>query len=1177
MIKKIIQIKEFNPFTDDLNQEYLIEASAGTGKTFTIIIIYLRFLLGLYKKNRINIPLSVEEILVVTFTDVSTKDLCKRIKNSIIILRTACIKGNSPYSIINKFLKKIKNLHEANLILLKAELNFHNATILTIHSFCQKILNLKNYEINGFIDNKKLINNEFYLQNNASINFWRKYLYPLPKNIAQIVLQYWKTPNDLINKLLPFLLKDKLPKLKYYINNISLIKQFYKNIQYIKILKKDWITYSNDIINVIIKSDINKHIYNNRSIKLWIEYINKWVSNNTEDNFIPEQLKRFSQNILISKTTNGKSFPKHILFKKIEIFLNKIINLKILIIIKAIKYIKFLVQKNKEKNEQISFNDLLSILNKSLNDDTSKNLAQDIRKLYPVALIDEFQDTDIQQYDIFKKIYINQSNCTLILIGDPKQAIYSFRGADIFTYIKASLEIKNRYTLKNNWRSSKTMVNSVNKIFSNRTYPFFFKNILFNPASYVKQKLNYNFIINNIIQPGITFWFLPKETNLNLYKQKISYQCAYEICQWLILGQQKKIFFRKNENNINIINISDIAVLVRNKYEANIIQKEFIKFNIPSIYLSNSNSVFETIEAKELVLLLQSILEPHKVKRLKNILASNLFNINLSNFDYKKEKYFLEKIINQFIKYKNLWDKYGILLMLENIFLKKNILFKKNIINSNHKKKIQNILHIAELIEIEFIKIKSKKQIIIWLLKQITFPNNRSVDQQIRLENNSNQIKIITIHKAKGLQFPLVWIPFIASNFLDLINDEGIIYHDRKTLKTIVDFKKDDDSIKHALEELLSENLRLLYVSLTRSIFHCSIGIGNIKNNKKKYQKYLPYQSAIEFLINNKNNLNPKNFENSLYSLINSDIQIKIITKKKLIQYNPICPIKEKNTNTYYNELKIHKYNTLLITSYSIIKNNLNINNNIYKYKILNPKKKYIKKTPHTFPVGKKTGIILHNIFEKLNFTKRISYSFIKKELYNKEINSSWYNILIKWLTNILHHPLGKDNIILSKIKNENKKTELEFYLTIKNELCSIELNKIICQYDNISKKLPILNNNIQGILKGFIDLVFLWNKKYYLIDYKSNWLGNDYSKYTKKYIEKNIRLNRYDLQYQIYTLALHKYLCSRIKNYNYKEHFGSVLYLYIRGINNFKNNSNGVWEIKPSYKLIEKLDQLIS
>ncbi|QJC30142.1 exodeoxyribonuclease V subunit beta [Enterobacteriaceae endosymbiont of Plateumaris sericea] len=1177
MIKKIIKIKEFNPFTDDLNQEYLIEASAGTGKTFTIIIIYLRFLLGLYKKNETNIPLSVEEILVVTFTDVSTQDLCKRIKNSINILRIACIKGTSPYSIINKFLKKIKNLQEANLILLKAELNFHNATILTIHSFCQKILNLKNYEINGFVNNKKLINNEIYLQNNASVNFWRKYLYPLPKNIAQIVLQYWKTPSELINKLLPFLLKNKLPKLKYHFNNISLIKQFYKNIKYIKIFKKEWIKYNNDIINVIIKSDINKHIYNNRSIKFWIEYINQWVINNVEDNFIPEQLKRFSQKVLISKTINKKNFPKHILFKKIDIFLNKIISLKILIIIKAIKYIKFLVKKNKEKNEQISFNDLLLILNKSLsNCDTNKNLAQDIRKLYPVALIDEFQDTDIQQYDIFKKIYINQSNCTLILIGDPKQAIYSFRGADIFTYIKASLEIKNRYTLKNNWRSSKTMVNSVNKIFSNQTHPFFFKNIIFHPTSYVKQKLNYNFIINNIIQPGITFWFLPKETNLNLYKQKISYQCAYEICQWLILGQQKKIFFKKNKNHKNIINISDIVVLVRNKYEANIIQKEFIKFNIPSIYLSNSNSVFETIEAKELVLLLQSILEPHQVKRLKNILASNLFNIDLSNFDYKKEKYFLEKIINQFIKYRNLWNKYGILLMLENIFLKKNILFKTNIINNTHKKKIQNILHIAELIEIEFIKIKDKKQIIIWLLKQITFPNNRSVDQQIRLENDSNQIRIITIHKAKGLQFPLVWIPFIASNFLDLINNEGIIYHDRKTLKTIIDFKKDDDSIKHALEELLSENLRLLYVSLTRSIFHCSIGIGIIKNNKKKYQKYLPYQSAIEFLINNKNNVCYNNFKNSLYSLINQDIQIKILTKKKQIQYNPICSIKEEDKNKYFNELKINKYKTLLITSYSIIKNNLNINNNIYQYKFLNSKKKYIKKTPHTFPTGKEIGIILHNIFEKLDFTQKISYSFIKKEFCNKEINPSWYILLIKWLTNILNHPLGMDNIILSKIENKNKKTELEFYLTIKNKLCIIEFNKIICQYDNISKKLPILNNNIQGILKGFIDLVFLWNNKYYLIDYKSNWLGKDYAKYTKKYIEKNICLNRYDLQYQIYTLALHKYLSFRIKNYNYKEHFGSVLYLYIRGINNFKNNSNGIWEIKPSYKLIEKLDKLI-
>ncbi|WP_169785694.1 exodeoxyribonuclease V subunit beta [Enterobacteriaceae endosymbiont of Plateumaris consimilis] len=1175
MMQNITKIKEFNPFMDNLNQKCLIEASAGTGKTFTIIIIYLRFLLGLYKNNGFNIPLSVEEILVVTFTDVSTQDLCKRIKNSIKILRIACIKGNSPYPIINNFLKEIKNLYKASLILLKAELNFHNATILTIHSFCHKILNIKNYEINGFIYNKKLINNEIYLQYNASISFWRKYLYPLPKNIAKIILKYWATPNDLINQLLPFLSKVELPK--FYLKNINLVEQFNKNIENIKFLKKQWMKYKDIIINIITESHINKHIYNNKSIKFWIENINQWSVKNTEDNFVPEQLKRFSQNVLITKTINEKKFPKHILFKNIDIYLNKIISLKTLIIIKAIKYIKYLIKKNKEKNEQISFNDLLLILNKSLNKfDGNKNLAKDIRKLYPVALIDEFQDTDIQQYNIFKKIYINKSNCTLILIGDPKQAIYSFRGADVFTYIKASLEIKNRYTLKNNWRSSKTMINGVNKIFSNCKYPFFFKNIIFYPTSYVKQKLNYNFIVNDIIQPGITIWFLPKETNLNSYRQIISYKCAYEICKWLILGQEQKIFLQKNKNSSNIITISDITVLVRNKYEANIIQKEFIKFNIPSIYLSNTNSVFETIEAKELVLLLKSILEPHKIKQLKNILASNLFNIDLSNLDYKKEQYFLEKSINQFIKYRNLWNKNGILLMLENIFLKKNFLFKKNIINNFHKKKIQNILHIAELIEIEFLKIKNKKQIILWLIKQISFPNNRSFEQQIRIQNDSNQIKIITIHKAKGLQFPLVWIPFISSNFLDLINNEGIIYHDRKTLKTIIDFNKNNDSIKYALEELLSENLRLLYVSLTRSIFHCSIGIGNIKNTKIKYQKYFPHRNAVEFLINNKGYIDHKNFQNLLFNLQNKDIEIKIITKKKQIQYNPIYLIEKKNNYHCNKKLKIFKYQTILITSYSIIKNDLNLNNNIYKYKLFNSKKK-IKKTSHTFPTGKKIGIILHEIFEKLDFTKKILYSFIKKKLFNKEIDCSWYTILIKWLTNILHHPLGIDKIILNKIQNKNKITELEFYLHINNKLCIMKLYNIICKYDKISRKLPKLNNDFQGILKGFIDLVFLWNKKYYLIDYKSNWLGKNYNKYTKKYMEKNICLNRYDLQYQIYTLALHKYLCSRIKNYNYEKHFGSVIYLYIRGINNIENNSNGIWEVRPSYELIKKLDQLIT
>ncbi|QJC34279.1 exodeoxyribonuclease V subunit beta [Enterobacteriaceae endosymbiont of Donacia cinerea] len=1178
MIKKLIKFKEFDPFKEDLKGQYLIEASAGTGKTFTIIILYLRMLLGIYKKN-CNIPLTVEQILVVTFTDIATQDLSKRIRKSIHILRKGCVKKKSKYEIINNFIKKIKNYDIAYNLLLKAELNMHNASIYTIHAFCQKILNFKNYEFYNFFSNKKIISDESILQKEASIHFWRKYFYKLPKKIAKIVFFYWKSPSNLLDTLIPFLSKKSFPIIKYPIKNNNFDIQFHKNLKYIQIIKRYWIKYKNKIINIITHSDINKHIYNKKTINKWINIIDLWSLTETKNNFYPKEISRFSQKILISQTINFLKIPKYILFEHIDIFLKKFINLKFLIILKAIKYINQYVIKKKNLNNKISFNDLLILLNKSLNSTFGKKIIQEIKKLFPVILVDEFQDTDIQQYKIFKKIYFDKSNNIIILIGDPKQAIYSFRGADIFTYLKASLEIKKRYTLKNNWRSSSTMVKSINKVFSYRSYPFLFKNIFFNPIKYVNKKLNYNFIINNKIKSGLTFWFIDKIIDINSYKKKIAYVCAYEICQLIILGKKNKSFFQKN-NKKKKINISDITVLVRNRFEAFILQKEFIKFNLPSIYLSNSENIFEQQEAKELVLLLKTVLQPHKRQKIINLLSSTLFNINLSFFTNKKKKIYIEKIIEKFINYKLIWQKYGILNMLEEIFIKDDIFYKINTINNFMKKKIKNIMYLGELIQISCIDIINSNQIIEWLVQQITNTNENLLNKQIQLNCDINKIKIMTIYKSKGLQFPIVWLPFISSNIIEITNKDAVIYHDRKNFKLILDFKKDDKSKKLFLEESLAENLRLLYVSLTRSIFHCSIGISNIKiSNWKKLNPYIKYFNALDFLLKKKNNISNIDLQKILKNLENKDISIKIIKKKKTIKINHEILKKINNKLLFTSKINNFSYKNKIISSYSQISkqqnNNLNYLNINLKNEFININKKNIKKTQYNFPHGKYIGIIIHKILEKLDFTKNITRKFIKQELIKKNINPIWHIMITNWFNNIIKTPIGNEKIILNKINNTNKKTEFKFYLSIKDSFSSIKYNDIIYKYDLISRKLPKLKfKKIQGFLLGIIDLIFLWKKKYYVIDYKSNWLGDNYQDYKKKNIENDICLKRYDIQYQIYSLSLHKYLKYRIKNYSYKKHFGGIIYLYIRGIQN-KKFKNGIWETKPSLNLINELNKL--
>ncbi|QJC33867.1 exodeoxyribonuclease V subunit beta [Enterobacteriaceae endosymbiont of Donacia provostii] len=1174
MIKKLVKFKELNPFKENFQGQYLIEASAGTGKTFTIIIIYLRMILGLHQKNFNIKPLNVEQILVVTFTDLATQDLYNKIKHSISLLKIGCIQKKSKYDIIDNIIKDIKDYEIAYDLLLKAEKNIRNASIYTIHSFCQKILNLKNYEIYDYFLNKKIINNEIFLQKKAVIIFWKKYLYNLSKEIVKVILLFWKTPDDLLKSLLPFLSQHKLPIIKYPFKYKNIYLQFNKNKTYIINIKKYWIKYRHNIINIINKSNVNKHIYNKKFLLYWINIINEWSIKKTQNYFFPAELYRFSQEILINNTINKINPPIYILFKYIDIFIKKIINLKELIIVKAIRYINKYIYKKKINNKEISFDDLLKILNKSLYTEPGIKIAKDIRKLFPVILIDEFQDTDIQQYNIFKKIYLNQKNYLMILIGDPKQAIYSFRGADIFTYLRASLEIKKRYTLTYNWRSSSTMVNSVNKLFSNRTYPFLFKNIIFNPIKYTKKKLNNHFIINNKIKSGITFWFIDNMQDINKYKKKIAYICGYQICQLIILGKKGKAFFQINNKKKNI-DITDITIIVRNRFEALILEKEFIKFNLPCIYLSNSNYIFEKPEAKELVFLLKTIINPDNKQEIKNILSSKLFNIPLYFFQKNNQSHYIEKIINQFNRYKSIWKKYGILYMLEEIFIKDKIISKINILENFIKDKIKNILYIGEMIQISCPNNKDINKTIEWLLQQIKYTNQNFLNKQTKLNHKVNKIKIITIHRSKGLQFPIVWLPFISSNIIEFINKEGIIYHNRKNFKVTLDFKKDKESKKFFLEETLSENLRLLYVSLTRSIFHCSIGIANLKfYNFQKSNLYLSYSNALFFLLKKKNYISDFHFKKILYNLKNKDISIKNFTEKRKIKLN-INIFTKKNNNKLFTTISTKKFLFInkIVSNFSKIKKQQNFNFNInYQYQFLQFIKNNKKKTQHTLPIGKNTGVIIHKILEKLDFTKKISRNFIKKELLKtKHISSTWHIMITNWLNNILNIPLGKNKIILNQINNNKKKTEFKFYLSIKKNFSSIKYNNIINKYDFFSKKLNTLNFN--GFLSGIIDLIFIWKKKFYILDYKSSWLGKTCKDYKIKNIEKDIYLNYYNIQYQFYTLALHKYLKYRIKNYDYDKHFGGIIYLYIRGIN-LKNN-NGIWEIKPTSQLINKLNNL--
>ncbi|WAI11642.1 MAG: exodeoxyribonuclease V subunit beta [Buchnera aphidicola (Macrosiphum albifrons)] len=1162
--------KKLNVFKIFLNGINLIEASAGTGKTFTIVLLYLRLLLGIGEKKTYNKKLLVHEILVVTFTNTAKEELYIRIKDGIQNLYLTCINKKNINPIYNFFLREIKDINEAVYILKKAQNDINNASIYTIHGFCQHILELHTFHLNSIFEDKIIDNeDELYLQ--ATQDFWRRAFYNLPENIINIVHQEYKNPDYLLKKIKPFFHMQSINFSEKNLNNKKLTMFHQKNIEKINFFKEIWLIYYKRIPKEINGLKINKKIYSKFNIIRWINNITTWANSETKDYTIPIALKYFSKTNIEKNTINNICL-KYIIFEETEKILKKNFSLKNIIMIYAINKIKKFLLKEKQKKSLLGFNDLLNILLKTIQKE--KILKNLIRTKYPAAFIDEFQDTDIQQYKIFDLLYKKNEKTVLFLIGDPKQAIYSFRGADIFSYLYAKSKIKKCYYLDTNWRSSINMCKSINFLFSHHKNPFIFKNIPFIPITPSCKNEKMNFTINGIPQIPMRFFFQEKEeVYIDDYQVWISQQCANEISFWLTCGKagNAKITTKNGEK---ILTANDIAILVRNKKEADLIQKELQKLNILSIYSSDKNSVFQTFDAQELLWILESILEPDNEELLRQSISTHILKELSSKIKKKsvnENKYF---IIEKLYEYHNIWEKIGIFHMIKTMILEYQINSNTIEININYLKNL-NFLHIGELLQEQFQYFHKKISLIRWFQKKILQKTQPTHNEYIRCFDESQSVRIITIHKSKGLEYPIVWIPFSIDFKKSLLS----VYHDQKNFKTFFDIKESNENLKLADKERLAEDIRFLYVALTRSILHCSIGIACLTKKTTKKNNSNLHKSSLGYIIQHGKPMNYENLFNQLKIFkMNDFIEVKNNSDNfRLPMKNNIYLISE--TNILNKNIK----NIWNITSFTQLnKKNKTPKENVKeitaeKFSVKNNKKNNQSFIIHNFPQGKNTGLMMHEILKNLHFLNKKNYNWFSDFLKKYNIPITWTSTLIYWIKNIINSPLGEKKIILSKINKKLCTKELEFFFPINNTLYSRELNKIIQSIDPISIDSPkLFFNPVKGILKGFIDLVFFWEQKYYILDYKSNWLGKNNSFYSDIHIKQEIIRKRYDLQYQIYTIALHKYLQKKIKNYNYKNNFGGIFYFFLRAIDRDQEN-DGIFYTVPNFSLIEKIITLIS
>ncbi|MFQ2245739.1 exodeoxyribonuclease V subunit beta [Aeromonas enteropelogenes] len=1173
-----------------LHGERLIEASAGTGKTYTIAGLYLRLLLGhgplieegadAGQASAHERPLSVTEILVVTFTEAATAELRGRIRGRIHEARLAFMRGQSTDALLAQLLAEVEDHELAARRLLAAERQMDEAAVFTIHGFCQRMLKQNAFE-SGALFETEFLTDDSQLRLQAVSDYWRAEFYPVDKTLASAVRALWPSPAALLREMNGWLDNSEL-EMRPPAGDETLAARHQVAMARIAAVKEGWLAQVDEI-----RRQTDGHIsrYTGKNYEGWLAKIADWAQDETSGYAIPKELDRFGQTVLEANLKKGGDVPTLPLFSEIDALLASRPGIRDLILQRAAVVVRSRMQASKRQAHQLSFDDLLKDLDGALGSSLGERLCERIRATYRVAMIDEFQDTDPQQYRIFHRLYGGHKDTALLMIGDPKQAIYGFRGADIFTYIQARRNVSAHYTLGRNWRSSSALVAAVNGLFERAKDPFIYEaDIPFLPVE--AQGKSKALLLEGETAPVLHCWQLTGQPTFNKgdYQSKMARATAAEIHRLLTLAREDKALIGETP-----VKAGDIAVLVRTGAEGKLVQQELARLAIASVYLSNRESVLEQVEAREILLILHACQNPSEERSLRAALATGLFDLDAKALDeLASDERAWESAVQEFMEYRKVWHKRGVLAMLRALLHRRN-LAASLLASSYGERRLTNFLHLGELLQQVSSELDGEYALLRWLGEAVNRQSGQDAEQILRLESERKLVQIVTIHKSKGLEYPLVFLPFICSHR----SADTPLYHeaDEAGNRTILDLTGAEDSLAEADKERLAEDLRLLYVALTRGVYATWLGLAPVRSGNGKSEKTDLHQTAIGYLLQKGEEGDAATLATALRALA-EDLPGVAVGEPSLTRPAPL-PAEEEQLGepqvrrfggTLERDWWISSYSGLAAQGHGHSKGVLA--NPGFDDEVVTEAAALAAEEPvqapqpsiFTFPKGARPGTLLHSLFETIDFQSAAGEPLaqhIATLLAQDGFDESWAQVLQQQVEAVLDTPLETgfgEPVRLRDLAPERKQVELEFFLPM-GRVTAPALTALCQQHDPLSRgNKPLSFATVQGMLKGFIDLVFEWQGRWYLLDYKSNHLGMSPADYSRPALEQAMVDHRYDLQYQLYSLALHRLLSLRLPGYDFEQHFGGVFYLFLRGM-----PQGGIFHTRPSRELVLGLDRLFS
>jgi exodeoxyribonuclease V beta subunit len=1142
-----------------LNGKHLFEASAGTGKTYTICYLYLHHLLRNKRKP--------DQIVVVTFTEAAADQLKLNILQKVTLFRDFLEDRKSSNQVERDIQRLWANLEnsitkkKATEILNAAIDKFDSARISTIHSFCLRILQEHPFST-GFTAGLAIDTNQNMLIDDLIADLFRKNVLTKDQAFLELVHDqidsYLEKGRLIVTSAKEYDSENIRPSWSPPVPQETILRLIKDAAQKYEELRNEWQEKADSIWSLLAKGIqaecFKKDYYQNFDRKEYdalmkpetfniLHHVFSQAWNITSESCVVNALKK------TAKASFSLDFPSY--FRKTDELIDILNKLKVIRENDLIHFMHLCHKEAQKHMRQLShlestadYYGIMKRLHEAISGPNGPILVQRIRTECPIAMIDEFQDTDNLQYSIFKAIYDKPKDTGLYFVGDPKQSIYRFRGADYVTYAKASQEAIEKHSLLCNFRSSPKLVEAFN---------CFFKD-LGNEKDFADVHLKAGNADLPDIPAPFRFVLSPLDFSFNKNEQ-------YDWCQQWLVREIRRLHSEKPDR-MNSFKYSDMAILVRTNNEGTMLLNKLLDENIPAITFQ-TEKLFVSREAKELLLLIEALHNPDDLPAVSRSLATEMIGFSAADIvELKNDEIRWGDLLEKFRSYHDIWSRKGFLPMMHDLldtFRRDGNILERLAQFPDGERRLTNIFHLLEILQKQDVHLGlHPASLLSWLKASI----RDSSEEEIRLESDKDAVKIVTIHKSKGLQYPVVFCPLLWY-YYSSSSQNTFLYHDEKG-ERIFQLGASPEGKEADEKDRLKEHYRLLYVALTRAQQLCYLFIASTKSNQDSaLRKHVGIEKHMD-LDQVKKLLQEKFVKESNGSMTIVDGKLP----NGRMTTNPKTEVQNRKLEALILQKPLPK--PLMLQSFTGLSDRINI------------KEGKIGWDRKGLPPGGSTGTLLHNIIEEILRNHNRNDAIIRKVVEQKA-SGTIFNDHLDEIERIIAKALS---LKPWKAKNfmdlhhDEMVQEMEFWFRIKTG----KIREFYRQYSNksswwkrISEAMDSFSDRqITGWMNGKIDLVLFQDQKYHIVDWKSNYLAAKPDGYHRQRMEEEILSHGYFLQFHIYSSALWKYLLaySGKTKEEIPSLMGDICYIFLRGID---GPEQGIYKEPIDVSFTEKLSAFLS